>query len=87
MSSMQEQIIQELADKMQSQVDFEILSSILVDSCGWTKVELENKFLPVSGIELHEWRVKNIKGRWIGNEGVWLFEDAKDANWFILKWA
>ena len=87
MSSMQEQIVQELADKMQSQVDFEILSSILVDSCGWTKVELENKFLPVSGKELHEWRVKNIKGRWFGNEGVWLFEDAKDANWFILKWA
>lgn len=85
MTSMQEQIIQELASEMQSQIDFEILSNILVEY-GWTKVELKNKFLPVSGIELHEWRVKNIKGRWIGNEGVWLFEDAKDANWFILKW-
>ncbi len=81
-----EYIMSTTGKQMSNHIDFEVLSDVLIDACGWTKIELANKFLPVSGEELHAWRTKNIKGRWVAHNAVWLFEKSEDANWFSLRW-
>ena len=81
-----EELEAELTRALQEEIDREILFELLVD-CGWTRIELPNKFLPVSGQELHEWRQKNLTGHYKAHEHTWLFEKAEDAVIFSLKWS
>ena len=85
--NLEDEIVKTLSKEIAKGIDFEILTTILVDSCGWTKVELPNKFLSASGIELHEWRKKNLTGNWKAHENVWLFEKSEDAVIFSLRWS
>lgn len=80
-----QELEQELARTLQEEIDWEVLSSIL-EEMGWTRVTLENKFLPVSLVELHRWREENLKGQWKGHGGEWMFEKAEDATVFALRW-
>lgn len=84
--NIEEEIAETLSNEIAKGIDFEILSTVLVDACGWTKIELPSKWLPVSGIELHEWRTKNLTGNWKAHENVWLFEKSEDAVIFSLRW-
>lgn len=76
----------ELAKILKEEIDWETRSSIL-EELGWTRVTLKNKFLPVSGVELHRWREENLKGIWVGHGEEWLFEKAEDATVFALRWS
>lgn len=76
----------DMANALREEIDWEILSDLLVE-CGWSKVQLSNKFLPVTGVELHEWREKNLTGSWKAHGSTWLFENQNDAVIFTLRWA
>lgn len=81
-----EELEEELARVLQEEIDREVLFGLL-EECGWTRIELPSKWFPVSGIELHEWRQKNLTGKWKAHENTWLFEKEKDATIFALRWA
>jgi hypothetical protein len=83
--SFEDEIVNELAEKMCSEMDFHILSEMLVQ-LGWTKVVIK----PVTrehGITIDDWVTKYTKGHFETMGLVWLFEDSRDATMFILKWA
>ena len=81
-----EELEAELAKVLQEEIDREVLFDLLVE-CGWTRIELPSKWLPISGVEIHEWRQKNLKGKWKGHENTWLFEKSEDAVVFALRWS
>lgn len=84
MKTIQEQYIDNAAKKMADDIDFEILTSLFVES-GWVKVVLS----PMTwerGAEIDEWVANNIKGAFQTRGLVWVFKNPKEANWFILRW-
>lgn len=83
---LEEQYVTEAAERLAREIDRDLFFNLLVD-IGWTRIELPSKWLPVSGVEIHEWRERNLTGEWKAHDNVWLFEKEKDAVIFALKWA
>ena len=83
---MEEQFADQAAKILQEEIDQEILFDLL-QQMGWTRVELASKWLPVTGIELHEWREANLTGHWRAHNNVWMFENKNDAALFKLTWS
>jgi len=86
MDHIEDIIAEDLGKKIQEEIDRQVLFDLLV-SIGWTRIELPNKFLPVSGAELHKWREQNLTGHYRGHENTWLFENSQDAVIFALRWS
>ena len=86
MDHVENDIAEELGRQIQQEIDREILFELLVE-CGWTRIVLPSKWLPTSGVELHEWREKNLTGHYKAHENVWIFEKSQDALVFSLRWA
>lgn len=80
---------QELIDSMskliQEDIDWGILSTILISS-GWTAVDAVITTRSNDPEIIDKWFAENIKGSHRYNNGHWLFENAADAAWFILRW-
>jgi hypothetical protein len=79
-TQMSESLSKEIADE----IDFEIMMDLLVQT-GWHKVVLR----PMTwedGATIDNWVENNVKCRFHTRGLVWLFEDAKDANWFSMRW-
>ncbi len=86
MQVMEEQYAEEAARRMAEDIDQGIMFDLL-QQMGWTRVELSSKWLPVTGIELHEWREANLTGHWRAHNNVWMFENKNDAALFKLTWS
>ena len=82
--SLEDEIVNELAEKMCSEMDFHILSEMLIE-LGWTKIVLK-PMTQETGQVLDTWVEKNVKGPFETMGLVWLFQDSKDATMFILRW-
>lgn len=83
--NLEDEIAQGLSKQIAQEIDFELLTDVLI-ACGWTKIVLPSKWLPVSGVGIHEWREKNLTGKYKAHENVWLFEKSEDAVVFSLRW-
>jgi hypothetical protein len=81
--NLQEEIANELATQMQSEIDFRILSDMLVQACGWTKIEL---FGHHKKEDILSWCEKNIKDHYQHRGPSFVFENQGDAVNFTLKW-
>lgn len=84
MNKVEQDIIDAAGNRMAAEMDFEILSSMLIE-LGWTKVVL----FPMTwenGALIDYWVEKNVKGHHQTMGLVWLFEYEQDANWFKLRW-
>ena len=82
MTEFEEYVLNEQVRKIADHMDFGVMSMLLIDSCGWTKVELDTLFLdPLS------WANNNCQGRFMNNDNIFVFENANDAVIFKLKWA
>lgn len=86
MSNLKEQILEELGTQMQSSMDFEILSDVLVNACGWHKVDLERFQNNKQAVDITTWCHDNIKNEWKRNSCHFIFEDIGDAVMFTLRW-
>lgn len=82
---LEDKILEDAAKEIQKEIDWQVLKDLLVET-GWVKVELTSKWLPCTGIELDDWRKKNLTGRWYANDNIWIFEKAEDAVLFTLRW-
>lgn len=84
MNTLEDEIIDAAGSRMAAEIDFEILSNMLIE-LGWTKVILK----PMTwedGLLIDHWVAQNTKGHYQTMGLVWLFEYEHDANWFKLRW-
>lgn len=84
--NLEEEIVNELATEMQSSIDFDILSDVLVNACGWHKVNLERFTNNYHAVDIVNWCQDNIKNEWKRNGSRFVFQDVGDAVNFTLKW-
>jgi hypothetical protein len=84
--NLEDKIIQELAEEMHSEIDFDILSSLLVDA-GWHKIELTRFKDNKQAVDVVEWCHDNLKGEWQRRGKKFVFQNTGDAVNFTLKWA
>ena len=81
------EIVSALAAREGSRVDFEILTDILVRSCGWQGVELgrfpDNKTV----VDILEWCRANCQHGWERHGARFVFKDRGDAVNFALRWS
>jgi hypothetical protein len=83
--NLEKEIIEELGTKMQSQVDREILWGML-QGIGWTRVMLDRLQDNKHAIDITYWLEENTKHPFERAGRDFIFEDAKDAVNFILRW-
>jgi hypothetical protein len=86
MTEFEEQVLNDQVRKIADHMDFGVISMLLVDSCGWTKVELE-ALLPAPKLEILEWTNTNCAKRFMNSGKEFIFEDKHDALVFKLKWS
>lgn len=83
--NLEKEIINELGEKMLSDVDKEILWGMLV-KLGWTRVMLDRFTDNHHAIDITYWLKENIKNPFERNGRDFIFENDRDAVNFILKW-
>jgi hypothetical protein len=84
--NLQDQILEELGEQMHSSIDFEILTDVLVKTCGWHSVSLERFRDNRQAVDITTWCHDNIKNEWKRNGCKFIFEDTGDAVNFTFKW-
>jgi hypothetical protein len=85
MKNLEQDIINELGEGMQSEMDFHILSDMLV-RLGWKKIVLTKLHSRKNQIIIHQWCEEHIKYSYEHKFGVYIFENDGDAVNFTLKW-
>lgn len=86
MSELEEYVLNEQCRKIADHMDFGVISMLLVDSCGWTRVELEALF-PAPKLEILAWANANCVKRFMNSGKEFIFENKHDALMFKLKWS
>lgn len=84
MNSVEQDIINAAGSRMAAEIDFTILSDMLVE-IGWTKVVL-SPMTWENGALIDLWIEQNVKGNHQTMGLVWIFEREQDASWFKLRW-
>jgi hypothetical protein len=87
MKNLEQEIIEELSTQMQSEMDFHILSNMLVQSCGWTRVIISRFQDNHHAIDIRHWCENNIRHPYENRGTNFIFENEGDAINFSLRWA
>ena len=82
--TLEEEIAESIAKDMARQIDDDIMSSMLVE-IGWIPVEFHFKDNNHSN-DVTFWLLEHCKSKWRRIGQTYLFEDRKEAEWFILRW-
>lgn len=85
MSNLEQQIVEELGTKMQSEIDREILWGML-KGMGWTRVMIDRFQDNKHAVDITYWLKENCQGSYERNGRDFIFENDRDAVNFILKW-
>jgi hypothetical protein len=83
--TLEEELLNKAGITLAQEIDREVLWGML-QGIGWTRVMLPTMGNGEQAVEIMCWLEDNCKGshkRW-GRD--FIFEDSKDANWFILRW-
>ena len=82
--NVEQEIINDMGQKLANEIDFQILADMLV-GIGWTKVVLR----PMTweqGDAVDLWTSQYVHKPFETMGLVWVFEDPAEANWFALRW-
>ena len=82
--NIEQDIIDRAGERMAKEIDFSVLTEMLC-GIGWTRVVLK-PMTAEHGAEIDEWVANNVKGHFETMGLVWVFEQPKDASWFVLRW-
>ncbi len=85
MQNLEEEIVNELASQMQSEMDFEILSNMLVE-LGWKKIVLTRFFSREHSVDIATWCEENVRNPYERRGSTFVFENEGDAVNFTLRW-
>ena len=80
-----EQLHEELGKEMAREIDREILWGML-EGLGWTRVMLPTLGNGEQAVDIIVWIEENCKFAVERSGRDFMFESAKDANWFKLRW-
>lgn len=83
--NLEDEIAKELSTQMQSEMDFHILSDMLVQ-IGWKKVTLTRFFSRKHSVNILMWCEENIKHPFEHRGTAFVFQNEGDAVNFALKW-
>jgi hypothetical protein len=83
--TLEEEIANKTGNQMAREIDREVLWGML-EGIGWHRVMLSRFIDNNHAIDITDWLEHNCKNAYerIGRD--FIFEDAKDANWFKLRW-
>ena len=82
--SLEDDIADTLAKQISKEIDDGIMALMLTET-GWTPVQYYFKDNHHAN-DVTFWLLENCKGKWRRLGSEYLFEDAKEAEWFILRW-
>ena len=74
-------ILDRAAASLAREVDREVLWGML-EGVGWTRVMIQQNY----NLAIDAWLHHNCKRAYEHHNRDFIFEDVKDANWFILRW-
>lgn len=84
--NIEDEIANELGSEIHKEIDFSILSDMLVQACGWKKVVLTRFFSRKHAVNILIWCEENIKHPFEHSGSTFVFENEGDAVNFTLKW-
>jgi hypothetical protein len=82
---LEQEMIEAKAKEMQTEMDREILWNML-QGIGWTRVMIPRFVDNYHAIDITCWLEENCKDPYERNGRDFIFESAKDAQWFVLRW-
>jgi hypothetical protein len=83
--NIEEEMIEQAGKQMAQDIDREILWGML-QGIGWTRVMIPTMGDAYRAVDIIVWLENNCKSSYERNGRDFIFEDTKDANWFILRW-
>jgi hypothetical protein len=83
--TLEEEIINKAGVAMAREIDREVLWGMLQD-IGWTRVMITRLTDNNHAVDIKHWLALNTKKSYESNGRDFIFEDARDANWFVLRW-
>jgi hypothetical protein len=83
--TLEDEVINKMGADLAREIDKEVLFGML-ESIGWTRVLIPMLKTREEYDELIEWLATYCKNPYERRGSDVIFEDGKDANWFILKW-
>jgi hypothetical protein len=83
--TIEEEIINRAGNQIAQDIDREVLWGML-QGIGWTRVMLPTLGNGEQAVDIITWLEDNCKKAYERNGRDFIFEDTKDANWFILRW-
>ena len=83
--TLEEELLDKAGKQMARDVDREILWGML-QGIGWTRVMLPTLGSGEQAVEIIVWLEGNCKKAYERNGREFIFEDKRDANWFVLRW-
>lgn len=84
-SSLETDIIENLAMELQKEIDEGILCQCLIES-GWTEVKM-HYISREQAVDIIDWCIDTLtKNQWKRLTGSFIFRNKKEAEWFILRW-
>ena len=81
-----EEAVARAAKELSEEIDFSMLLNMYKEM-GWTEVEFQNPMPMQRAKMIQDWLNENCKGHRISRGKRFLFEDVKEASWFILRWS
>ena len=83
--TLEEEILERTGKNMAREIDREVLWGML-EGIGWHRVMIPRLIDNHHAIDITDWLEINCKHGFERGGRDFIFEDAKDANWFILRW-
>lgn len=87
MSELEKYVLNEQVRKIADHIDFGVISMLLIDSCDWTRVELDDMTYDLNSGEIIDWANVTCGKRFMHYDKNFIFENGKDALMFKLKWS
>jgi len=83
--NIEQELINQAGNQMTQEIDREVLWGML-QGLGWTRVMLPTMGDAYMAVDIITWLEDNCKKAYERSGRDFIFEDSKDANWFILRW-
>ena len=83
--TLEEEIINKAGKQMAQDIDREILWGML-QGIGWTRIMLPSLIDNNHAVDITHWLALNCKNSFERNGRDFIFENERDANWFVLRW-
>jgi hypothetical protein len=83
--TLEEELLDKAGKQMANDIDREVLWGML-QGIGWTRIMLPRLIDNNHAVDITYWLEENCKKAYERNGRDFIFENERDANWFVLRW-